>query len=288
MKYNFIRTHQRHYRLAALCRVLRVSRSGYYAWRDREPSARDRTDQRLLVEIRRVHAAHHEAYGAVKTWRALQAQGIACGKHRVARLRNEAGIEARRKRRFRVMVEHQHTVAPAPDLLGQRFEVAHPDRTWVGDMTFIRTRQGWLYLAMLLDLYSRRVVGWAMGERPDEALTLGALDMAIESRRPSPGLIHHTDQGVIYRGRRYRARMQALQMQPSMGSKGRAYDNAVAESFFSNLKNELVHHRIFVTRDTARAAIFEYIELFYNRRRLHQSLDYRTPLQCEQDYDLGA
>lgn len=288
MKYDFIHTHQRHYRLAALCRVLRVSRSGYYAWRAREPSARERADERLLVEIRRVHATHHEAYGAVKTWRALEAQGIACGKHRVARLRNEAGIEARRKRRFRVMVEHQHTAAPAPDLLRQCFEAAHPDRTWVGDMTFIRTRQGWLYLAMLLDLYSRRVVGWAMGERPDEALTLGALDMAIESRRPSPGLIHHTDQGVIYRGRRYRARLQALQMRPSMGSKGRAYDNAVAESFFSNLKNELVHHRVFDTREAARVALFEYIELFYNRRRLHQSLDYRTPLQCEQDYDRGA
>lgn len=288
MKYAFIRAHQARYGIASLCRVLGVSRSGFYAWHGRGPSAREQTDARLLLQIQRLHATHHEAYGAVKTWRALKASGVDCGKHRVARLRAAAGIEARRKRRFRIMSEHHKTAAAAPDLLEQRFLASAPDRTWVGDMTFIRTRQGWLYLAMLLDLYSRRVVGWAMGERPDEALTLAALEMAIESRRPLPGLIHHTDQGVIYRGRRYSTRLQDLGMRPSTGTKGSAYDNAVAESFFSNLKNELVHHRVFDTRDAARAALFDYIELFYNRRRLHQSLGYRTPSQCEQDYYRGA
>lgn len=288
MKYGFIRTHQAQFRVAGLCRVLRVSRSGYYAWRDRPPSAREQADQRLLEEIRRVHHTHYEAYGALKTWRALNGQGIACGKHRVARLRSAAGIEAKRKRRFRIITEHHHTSAAAPDLIERCFRVDQPDQAWVGDMTFIRTRQGWLYLAMLLDLYSRRVVGWAMGERPEEALPLNALEMAIAQRRPAPGLIHHTDQGVIYRAKRYRQRLASTGMRPSMGAKGSAYDNAVAESFFSNLKNELIHHCRFDTREAARTAIFTYIELFYNRRRLHQALGYRTPMKFEQIYENGA
>lgn len=288
MKYDFVRTHEAQFRVASLCRVLRVSRSGYYAWRDRPPSARAQADARLLEDIRRVHHAHFEAYGALKTWRSLNGQGIACGKHRVARIRREARIEAKRKRRFRIITEHHHTAPAAPDLIERRFLVDQPDRAWVGDMTFIRTRQGWLYLAMLLDLYSRRVVGWAMGERPEEALPLNALEMAIAQRRPAPGLIHHTDQGVIYRARRYRQRLASTGMRPSMGAKGSAYDNAVAESFFSNLKNELIHHCRFDTREAARAAIFSYIELFYNRRRLHQTLGYRTPVEFEQSYESGA
>lgn len=288
MKYQFIRAEVKHHRLSHLCRVLGVSRSGYYKWCNRQPSARVQADATLLVEIERVHRANLCAYGAFKTWRELTNQGIAGGKHRVARLRRDNGIEARRKRRFRRIVEHRHTVPPAPDLLERCFHADSPNRTWVGDMTFIRTRQGWLYLTMLLDLYSRKVVGWAMGERPDEQLSLNALDMAITQRRPAPGLIHHTDQGVIYRSRRYRARMASLQMRPSMGSKGSAHDNAVAESFFSNLKNELTHHCVFATREQARMAIFDYIELFYNRRRLHQTLGYQSPVQFEQNHECGT
>lgn len=288
MKYDFVRTHEAQFRVAALCRVLRVSRSGYHEWRDRGPSAREQADERLLEEIRRMHHGHYEAYGAVKTWRALNGQGITCGKHRVARLRSAAHIEAKRKRRFRIVTEHHHTAPAAPDLIERRFSVDQPDLAWVGDMTFIRTRQGWLYLAMLLDLYSRRVVGWAMSERPEEALTLNALEMAIAQRRPAPGLIHHTDQGVIYRAKRYRQRLASMSMRPSMGAKGSAYDNAVAESFFSNLKNELIHHCRFDTREEARTAIFSYIELFYNRKRLHQTLGYRTPLEFEQRYESAA
>lgn len=288
MRYAFVREHETRFAVAALCRVLRVSRSGYYEWRDRGPSARRLADAQLLSQIRAVHLAHLEAYGAVKTWRALNGQGIPCGKHRVARLRRQAGFEAKRKRRFRIITEHHHTAAAAPDLIERCFFADRPDRAWVGDMTFIRTRQGWLYLAMLLDLYSRRVVGWAMGERPDEALPLNALEMAIAQRCPAPGLIHHTDQGVIYRANRYRERLESVGMRPSMGAKGSAYDNAVAESFFSNLKNELVHHCVFEDRSSARAAIFSYIELFYNRKRLHQSLGYKTPEQFEQRYERVA
>jgi len=283
VKYRFIEAEQQQFSVAALCRVLRVCRSGYYDWcRRPQPGARARSDQQLLLEIRRVHASNYEAFGALKTWRALKAQGIAGGKHRVARLRSQAGIEARRKRRFRIRSEHHHTAPPAPDLINRCFDAQQPNQAWVADMTFVRTREGWLYLTTLLDLFSRRIVGWAMSARPDEALTLSALEMAIASRRPPPGLIHHTDQGVIYRAQRYRRRLQVAGMRPSMGGRGSAYDNAVAESFFSTLKNELVHECDFETRNAARAAIFSYIELFYNRRRLHQTLGYRSPQQFEQ------
>lgn len=282
MKYGFIARHRQQFRLSTMCRVLRVSRSGFYEWRGRTPSARSMANRQLLSQIQRVHAQARQAYGAVKTWKALNQAGIVCGKHRVARLRSEAGIEAQRKRRFRITVEHQKFPQVAPDRIERRFRASQPNHAWVGDMTFIRTRAGWLYLAVLLDLYSRRIVGWSMGERPNEALTLGALNMAIEHRDPQPGLIHHTDQGGIYRGRVYRERMDHVGILPSMGSKGTAYDNAVAESFFSNLKNELVHHADFLNRESARAAIFSYIELFYNRQRIHQTLGYVSPVAFEQ------
>ena len=265
-----------------MCRLLQVSRSGFYAWRHREPSQRSVENRTLRDEIRRIHLETKEAYGAVKTWHELRARGIACGKHRVARLRRQAKIEARRKRRFRVIVEHHHTAPAAPNLVQRQFQVPAADRVWVGDMTFIRTRAGFLHLAVLLDLYSRRVVGWAMGERPNLPLAMNALDMALLARLPQKGLVHHTDQGALYSAYAYRDRLSASGMQPSMSAKGNAYDNAVAESFFSNLKNELVHHCDFVTRDQARAAIFDYIEIFYNRQRRHQTLGYVSPMQFEQ------
>ncbi len=228
MKYRFIRAERKNHRLLNLCRVLGVSRSGYYHWSERGPSARAQANARLPVEIKRTHEANLGAYGTLKTWRALNAQGIACGKHRVAHLRRTNGIEARRKRRSPYsIIAHEHTRAPAPDLIERCFDAPGPDHAWVGDMTFIRTRQGWLYLAMLLDLFSRKVVGWAMGQRPDEQLSLNALDMAIAQRSPAPGLIHHTDQGAIYRSRRYRQRMAAVQMRPSMGAKGRRFNNLI-------------------------------------------------------------
>jgi transposase InsO family protein len=173
------------------------------------------------------------------------------------------------------------TAPAAPDLLQRQFRTANPDRVWVGDMTFVRTRAGFLYLAVLLDLYARRVVGWSMGARPDLALVLGALNMALTRRRPALGLIHHTDQGVIYAARDYRRTMAAHGLRPSMSRKGNARDNAVAESFFGNLKNELVHHCDFASREAARAAIFDYIEVFYNRMRRHQTLGYISPAQFE-------
>lgn len=276
-----MRTHEERFGLTRMCSALQVSRSGYYEWRERPESARALSDETLLVHIRRVHSQAREAYGAKKTWKELRGQGIACGKHRVARLRKAHGIETRRTRRFRRKEQHQQT-APAPNLVSQGFRVGGMrDRIWVGDTTFIRTRIGFLHLAVLLDLYARRVVGWSMGERHDLQLVLGALRMAIEHRRPASGVIHHTDQGAIYTARVYRETLQAYGLQPSMSAKGAPHDNAVAESFFSNLKNELVHHCDFATRDSARTAVFDYIEVFYNRNRRHQALGYVSPMQFE-------
>ena len=285
MKYAFIERHRPAFSVATLCRTLKVSRSGFYAWHRRTPSARGRANDALVSEIHRVHREHRQACGALKTWRILNRQGIACGKHRVARLRQRHGIEANRKRRFRIVTEHHQTPVSAPDRLNRAFTATAPDRVWVGDMTFVRTRQGWLNLAVLLDLYSRRVVGWAMGPQPNQALALGALDMALAHRQPAVGLVHHTDRGATYSATAYRERLHNAGLLPSMSGRKSAYDNAVAESFFSNLKNELVHHRDFPTRDHARAAIFDYIELYYNRKRLHQTLGYRTPEEVEREWN---
>jgi transposase InsO family protein len=199
----------------------------------------------------------------------------------VARLRKLAGLEARRIRRFRVSVEHHQLPPPAPNLLQQRFETTALNRVWVGDLTAVPTRAGWLYVAVLLDLYSRRAIGWAMSPKPDQHLTLAALTMALRQRRVRPGLIHHSDQGAQSSSLAYRQRLPASGVTPSMSRKGNCYDNAVAESFFGTLKNELVHHQTYHTRDEASREIFACIEGFYNRQRLHQSLGYLSPLEFE-------
>jgi len=284
VKYAFIRQHGEELGILPLCHTLHVSRSGYYDWLGRTPSARIQANNELLEHIRAVHTQYRQAYGALKTWLHLNSIGIVCGKHRVARLRKLAGIEARHKRRFRLMVEHHHTPQTAPDLLQRQFSSGAPNRAWVGDMTFIRTRQGWLHLVVLLDLFSRKVVGWAMGDRATTALHQAALTMAITQRNPEAGLIHHTDRGTVYSAPSYREQLAQARMQPSMNGRKTAYDNAVAESFFSNLKNEWVHHHDFMTREDAKLAIFDYIECFYNRNRIHQSLRYRAPDEVEKLY----
>jgi transposase InsO family protein len=280
VKYAFMHTHEDEFALKRMCAVLGVSRSGYYEWLTRPRSARAARDEVLLGQIRRVHTSCHEAYGAKKTWIELKARGVLCGKHRVARLRKNEGIEARRKRRFRMKARYQQT-APAPNLLAQRFDAGRRDRVWVGDTTVIQTRAGLLYVAVLLDLYARRVVGWAGSNSHDLKLALGALGMALQQRRPGAGLIHHSDQGSIYTARLYREALQSHGLRASMSGKGAPHDNAVAESFFSTLKNELVHHCSFATRESACKALSDYIELFYNRRRRHQGLGYVSPVDFE-------
>ena len=270
-----------------MCRVLGVSRSGYYAWMSRPVSPRQASNERLLAEIRRIHGQAREVYGAIKTWKALRGDGILCGKNRVARLRRLSGIEAKRRRRFKVTTQSRSGQWVAPNLVERRFTTPALNRLWVGDVTFVATRQGWLYVAILLDVYSRRIVGWAMGDRINKELVLQALKMALRHRQPPVGLIHHTDRGAIYAADEYRTLLTCHGIKASMGRKGDCYDNAVAESFFSTVKNELTWEEDFQSRSEARTRIFEFIEVFYNRQRIHQSLGYRTPHTVEQSLSLN-
>ena len=264
-----------------MCAVLNVSSSGFYDWVNRAPSRREQENQRLLKRIRSLHQDTGGNYGAIKTWQALKNEGESCGRHRVARLRRTNGIIAKRMRRFRAAYAARNSAPAAPNLLSQDFTADGPNRIWVGDITFIPTRKGWLYLAIQLDLFSRRIIGWSMSERINQQLVIDALIMGIRQRNPEPGLIHHSDQGIQYAGTGYQKILETYGMIASMSRKGNCYDNAVAESFFSNLKNELVYHSDYHNRDEARAAVFKYIEVFYNRKRLHQTLAYQSPAQYE-------
>jgi transposase InsO family protein len=282
VKYAFIAGEAVNHSIVLLCRVLAVSRSGYYGWRCRAEGLRASDDRRLLGHIRQLHKQSRQSYGALKTWQVLRREGIAGGKHRIARLRRRHGIEARRKRRFRNAVHHQMSTPPAENLLQRRFAVSAPNRVWAADITYVPTRAGWLYLAVLLDLHSRRVVGWAMANRITQDLSLAALEMAIKQRRAGPGLMHHSDQGSQYTAKDYRDRLEAAKFIASMSRKGNPYDNAVVESFFSSLKNELTHHRSFSNQNQARSEIFDYIEIFYNRQRAHATLEYISPVAYEE------
>lgn len=264
-----------------MCGVLQVSRSGYYAWCRRPESGRARANHTLVAQLRQLHAQTRECYGAVKLWHALKQAGIPCGRHRVARLRRQHGLTARRVRRFRLVVEQHQFAPPAPNHVQQVFTAPAPNRIWAGDLTAIATRAGWLYLAVLLDLYSRRVIGWAMSATPDKQVAVAALRMALTRRQPAPGVIHHTDQGALYTSVAYQRLLAQTGLVASMSRKGNCYDNAVVESFFSTLKNELIHDGDYHTRDEARAEVFAFIEGFYNRQRLHQTLGYVSPVQFE-------
>jgi len=281
VKYRFIRAEQGAFRIVRLCSALGVSRSGYYGSCRRPESPRARANRALLARMCELHAQTREAYGAVKMWQCLRRAGIPCGRHRVARLRRAHGITTRRIRRFKVLTASRHAYPVAPHRLAQGAAPTHPDRVWLGDITWVATRAGWVHVAVLLDGYSRRIVGWAMSDRPKQELVLDALTMALGQRRPAPGLLHHTDQGRQYAAGVYQALLARHGLVPSMSRKGHCYDNAVVESFFSTLKNELVHHHAWTTRAEARTAIFDYIETFYNPRRLHQALGYCSPAEYE-------
>lgn len=275
-------THQHEFRLTRMCRVLHVSRSGFYAWQRREASPRTQTNQVLIERMRVLHRQTREAYGARKMWQLLNREGLSCGRHRVARLRRLAGIVALRRRRYvRTVQVRQHETPAIPNRLHQQFAVSATNRVWAGDLTFVPTRTGWFTVAVLVDLYSRRVVGWAMSTRQTLSVVAEAWWMAWHRRRPAPGLVHHSDQGNQYRATLYQTLLARRGVVPSMSRKGNCYDNAPVESFFSSLKNELVHHRQFQNQADARYAIAEYIEVFYNRQRLHQALGYRSPEEFE-------
>ncbi|GJL66417.1 MAG: transposase [Nitrospirales bacterium] len=278
MKYAFIETQRQEFPLTRLCQVLQVSRSGFYAWQRRPERHRAQQNRLLLARMQVVHQETREAYGARKMWQWLRQEGLACGRHRVARLRRQAGLVTKRRRFVHTMQARGEKVA-RPNRLEQQVAVAEKNCVWCGDVTSIPTRAGWLYLAVLVDLYSRRVVGWSMSERQTVTLVVEAW----HQRHPAAGLWHHSDQGHQYTARLYHTGLTRHGVQLSFSRKGCCYDNAVAESFFSTLKNELTHHRSFQDRREARQAIFEYIACFYNRQRLPQTLGYRSPEQFEQE-----
>jgi putative transposase len=272
------------HRLADLCRALQVSAGGYHAWKARAPSARATADVALAAVIAATHHEFRERYGSRRLWRELRSRGIDCSRHRMDRLRREHGLWTRRRRRFlRARAALQRTPA-APRLCTWPFAASTPDRLWVGDMTVLPTREGPLYLAALVDACSRRVVGWAMDDHQRLDLTERALDMALQHRRPKPGLILHHDRGSQYTGARYRTKAETANIQLSMSRPGMPYDNAMAESFFATLKLELADDKPFQSREAARMAVFEYVELFYNRIRMHSALGYQSPVQVEREY----
>lgn len=277
----FIEAHKKSYEVQTLCRVLGVSRSGYYDWKSRGISNQFSKEIKLVREIRLVHEAHRQRYGYRKTWKKLILQGVPCGKEQVGRIRKKYGIEAKRVKRFKMTTKSKHKKWVAENILNQQFVAETINQILVGDVTFIQTREGWLYLAVLLDLYSRKTIGWSMSENNDKWLVLSALEMAKTRRGSLEGALHHTDRGSVYCSDEYQEKLKKYGMRVSMSRKGNCYDNAVSESFFSTIKNELIYGETFRTRSEARRAIFEYIEMYYNRQRLHQALGYQTPDQME-------
>ena len=263
-----------------LCEVLGVSASGYYDWVGRPPSARARRHRALTCEIREIHAASDQTYGSPRVYAELLERGERCGENTVALLMRRADIVPKTVRKFRVTTDSRKTKA-APNLLEQDFSAPGPNTRWAGDITFIPTREGWLYLAVILDLYSRAVVGWAMGHRLTQALVVDALKMALMRRHIATGLLLHSDQGCQYAAAEYQAILAEHGITCSMSRKGNCWDNACVESFFGTLKTELVHHEDYKTRAQARASLFRYIEVFYNRRRRHSYLNHQAPLVYE-------
>ena len=281
MRYRAIQEYDRRYPIRLMCRALAVSAAGYYAWRSRPESPRAVSARTVLSAIRVIHRESRETYGSPSIWDALVKQGHRIGEHRVARLMRQNGIRAKTVKKWRATTQSNHRLPVAQNTLNRQFMVEAPNRVWAGDLTYVWTTEGWLYLAVLLDLYSRRVIGWAMGHRLTVDLAEQALTMALVTRRPEAGLLHHSDRGSQYAASRYQQLLDAQGLVPSMSRKGNCWDNACVESFFGTLKRELVHHRHYATRDDATRDIFEYIEVFYNRQRRHSTLGYHSPAEYE-------
>jgi len=282
MRFAFIQSHAQRWHITTMCRVLEVSRAGYYAWRARPLCARGQTNQRLTEQIKAIQEKVEYRYGSPRVRAELTARGFSVGKHRVARLMREAGVLATIPKRFHLTTDSAHEEPIAPNLLQRQFDVADHaiDQTWVADITYIPTGERWLFLAVLLDLASRRVVGWALSTRLTQELTLSALRMAL-LHRGARGVVHHSDRGVQYASRAYQQLLASAGCTPSMSRVGDCWDNAVAESFFATITKELLRDRTFATRDAASRALVEFIEIWYNRQRRHSALGYRTPVEYE-------
>jgi putative transposase len=282
MTFRFIDRHRRRWPVAVMCAALAVSAAGYYAWRDRPPSARRQRQDELTARIRAVHAAVKARYGSPRMHAELVARGHGCCVNTVARLMRRAGIAAKTARKFRHTTDSNHGRPVAANVLERRFDPAAANAAWASDITFIPTREGWLYLAVVEDLYSRMVVGWAMAARMTSRLVADALGMAVQRRLPDAELLAHSDRGSQYASDHYQGLLAKHGITCSMSRRADCWDNAPMESFFASLKKELVHHEDYQTREEAQASIFEYIEVFYNRRRRHSTLGYQSPAEYEQ------
>ena len=281
MKYWFMDQHRSSHGVQKMCRVIGASRSGYYRWKSQPQSQRQKENDKILMEIRESHKNSNRAYGSPRITEDLQAQGTKCSKNRVARLMKVHGIVAKAVKKFKATTDSKHNLPVAENLLKQNFAASKPNTVWVSDITYVWTSEGWLYLAMILDLYSRQIVGWAMSDRLTSDFVIKALYQAIGRRRPAFGCILHSDRGVQYASFDFRAVLEGYGFIQSMSRKGNCYDNAVAESFFHTLKIEHVYDYRYETRVEATQSIFEYIEMFYNRRRRHSALGYRSPVSFE-------
>jgi len=270
------------YPVALMCRVLEVSRSGLYAWARRGPSVRQMADAKLSEQIGAIYVSSRSTYGSPRVHRGLRREGVRVGRKRVERIMRRDGLRGRIRRRFKRTTDSNHAFPVAPNTLDRQFDVDAPDRVWAGDITYIRTANGWGYLAVMLDLHSRLIVGWALADHMRTELVETALSGALGKREPSANLLHHTDRGSQYASTSYRGRLESLGIGVSMSRRGDCYDNAVVESFFGTLKQELAHHARWADLVDARVAIHDYIEVFYNRQRLHSSLGYRTPAEADQ------
>ena len=279
--FELVHAERARFSVAFSCRVLGVSRSGYYRWARSSPSPRAQADVRLSAEVRDIHREHRGRYGSPRVHRELRARGRRLSRKRVARLMRQEGLCGRAPRRFRRTTDSRHSHRIASNLLARDFSAAAPNRAWVGDITYVPTCDGWLYLAVLIDLFSRRVVGWAMSDHIDTELALNALSAAVARRRPGPGLIHHTDRDCRYASDDYQLALINLGMVASMSGKADCWDNAVAESFFATLEKELLSHSSLQSRAETRRAVAEYIDRYYNDRRRHSYLDFVSPLEHE-------
>jgi putative transposase len=280
MKFAFI-AQEVAFSVKAMCRVLGVTRSGFYAWKKRPKPAREKSDAQLAATVASVHERSRKAYGSPRVHAELKARGVCIGRKRIERLMRENGLQGRRRRRFKRTTDSKHSGPIARNLLARDFRVSEPNRVWVTDVTAIATGEGWLFLAAIIDLYSRRVVGWATSPNNDTALALDALQGALSARKPPPGLVHHSDRGSPYASDGYRAKLRAHRVRRSMSRKGDCWDNAVAESFFATLRAELVDHASYPTQHVASTSIGDYIDNFYNVERRHSYLDYLNPIEFE-------
>jgi putative transposase len=284
MRYQFIREHAREYSVQRMCRVLDVTRSGYYAWTPEKTGPRAQENQVLIGHIHTEYKTSRQTYGSPRIWATLQGQGVTCGRHRVARLMRQEGLSPKKRRSWHpITTQRQPGVIPAPNRLNQDFSATTANTKWVSDFTYIDTAEGWLYLAIILDLFSRKVIGWAMAEHMNTALVESALRMALRTRQPTANLLHHSDQGSQYTSVAYENQLVDANIQMSMSRVGNCYDNAVAESFFGTLKAECVTSQ-FATHALARTTIFEYIEVWYNRKRLHSTIGYLSPVDFERQH----